>query len=231
MDKSIKNIYLKYFVRSLVDGLKKRWFGHCDDRNSGLSRSFSAATIQFLERTGFPIHHYHEGNQHGETFGARIANAFEEIFNKGYDAVVAVGNDSPGLQKVDFEQVTHELAVGNCVLGPSLRGGTYLIGLTKSSFRKLQFEGLPWQSRHLFTSLNKIIVHAKNNVVRLAALRDINSFHDVLAQIKKGDIVGWLLRFLIFLIDYLHLRCITSPPLTVTPILEKNQLRGPPYLP
>lgn len=231
MSREDSQIAILYFSQSAkVDGIKKRWFECHDNRNQELSRSLSAATIQFLERTGLPIYHYHEGNQHGETFGARIANAFENVLNKGYSAVVAVGNDSPDLQKVDFDRIIDELKLGNCVLGPSLRGGTYLIGLTKSSFQKLQFERLPWQSRHLFTSLKKSMVDAKNKVVQLTALRDINSFQDVLAQIRKRDVIKWLLRFLKSLCYYVHLRYSRSQPLSVAPIRAKNQLRGPPYL-
>ncbi|MEZ4951006.1 MAG: DUF2064 domain-containing protein [Saprospiraceae bacterium] len=65
------------------------------------------------------------------------------FLKKGFDAVIAVGNDAPELAKTDWNQVVEELEAGNSVLGPTYRQGAYLIGLTKDHFQKTYFSNFP----------------------------------------------------------------------------------------
>jgi glycosyltransferase A (GT-A) superfamily protein (DUF2064 family) len=65
--------------------------------------------------------------QSGRGFSARFENAIETIARLGYDEVVAVGRDCPGLRPLDIEEAFAELASNKLVLGPDHRGGCYLI--------------------------------------------------------------------------------------------------------
>ncbi|MEM1407542.1 MAG: DUF2064 domain-containing protein, partial [Bacteroidota bacterium] len=158
------------------------------------------------------------------------ANAIEGVFHKGYEGVIAVGNDSPELGKTHFDDAVYSLAQGQCVLGPSLRGGTYLIGLTKASFSKEPFQNLPWQGSGLFKSLKHHLQAGNHEVLQLKKMRDINSFHDILAIFKDASFPLKLVRFLRFLvskpyrIDYRH------TPIHSKPFLCQSALRAPPIL-
>jgi glycosyltransferase A (GT-A) superfamily protein (DUF2064 family) len=70
---------------------------------------------------------WHIHRQSGRDFAERFENAIETIARLGYDEVVAVGRDCPGLREVDVEQAFAELASNKLVLGPDHRGGCYLI--------------------------------------------------------------------------------------------------------
>jgi glycosyltransferase A (GT-A) superfamily protein (DUF2064 family) len=65
--------------------------------------------------------------QVGRTFAARFEHAIETVARLGYDEVVAIGRDCPGLRALDIEQAFAELTSRKLVLGPDHRGGCYLI--------------------------------------------------------------------------------------------------------
>ncbi len=67
--------------------------------------------------------------QHGETFGLRVANAAEDAFARGHDAIVLAAIDAPphGLG-VTFAA----LARGITVLAPAADGGVNYLGITRA---------------------------------------------------------------------------------------------------
>ena len=80
--------------------------------------------------------------QEGKDLGDRMKNTFSERFTEGYERVVIIGADSPSLpsayvkQAFDFKE--------DVVLGPSVDGGYYLIGMQRK-FVNL-FDGITWGS-------------------------------------------------------------------------------------
>jgi len=83
--------------------------------------------------------------QRGADLGDRLGACFSELFERGYDAVVAIGADSPTLAPElvvrAFEILSDERHV---VLGPSSDGGYYLIGARR--FESRLFESIPWST-------------------------------------------------------------------------------------
>ncbi len=193
-----KKIALLYFsCKPTVESRRKNWFSlGANRRNEALASSLILQTSQIVQQSGFPVFHYHEGNQTGRTFGERLANAYQEIFDQGYDAVIATGNDTPEMANIDWQTVATQLSAGKCVLGPSLRGGTYLIGLTAAAFCKTAFQNLPWQSGRLFQLLRQYCALAGMAPVVLEALRDINTYHDLIKLVKSASIDRILRRVL-----------------------------------
>src|SRR5262245_22675256 len=63
--------------------------------------------------------------QRGTTFGERIENAFSDARASGYEQIVVVGNDTPGLRTGHFVRAFAELERHAVVLGPSEDGGAY----------------------------------------------------------------------------------------------------------
>lgn len=175
------NIALIYFSRYAEAESRNKQFASDFplNRNRAVASSLILQTSQIVRKSDLPVFHYHEGNQLGNSFGERLANAYSEVFQLGYDAVIAVGNDSPELGLTNWNDVSEKLASGQCVLGPSLRGGAYLVGITAQAFDKKKFQQLPWQTSKLFEALKEFCSHENCDPHFLKALRDVNSLHDL----------------------------------------------------
>ncbi|MEM8763561.1 MAG: DUF2064 domain-containing protein [Bacteroidota bacterium] len=115
--------------------------------------SLTRHTQKIIKGSGIPCFHFSEFEQEGASFGERLANAFEAIFEKGYDGVISVGNDCPHISVNLLKQAKTKLETQQMVVGPTYDGGTYLIGMNRTQFSKEDFENLPWQQRQLFTAL------------------------------------------------------------------------------
>ena len=70
-------------------------------------------------------------DQHGDDLGARMANAADEMFRRGYQRVLLVGTDLPDLPESVYQDALTLLATHEVILGPSSDGGYYLIGLSR----------------------------------------------------------------------------------------------------
>lgn len=93
--------------------------------------------------------------QKGKDLGERLSQAFKFSFKKGAQRVIAMGSDSPMLDNKLILKAFNRLKQVNCVLGPALDGGYYLIGF--SSFCPEIFQGIPWgESRVLEKTKDKI---------------------------------------------------------------------------
>ena len=78
--------------------------------------------------------------QEGQDLGERMQNAFASRFAEGYGKVVIIGADSPSLPT----KYIHQAFASNrdVVLGPSVDGGYYLIGMCGNVVDL--FEGVTW---------------------------------------------------------------------------------------
>ena len=176
------HIAILYFSRTAKsERQSKHWFGSKrETKNQVLAEALIQQSTLVAQKTGLPVFHFHEGNQKGSSFGERLANAYQEIFNQGYDAVVAIGNDIPELHTTNWEWVFDQLSQGNNVLGPTTNGGAYLIGLTQKAFVKSAFQALPWQTYNLFEALKQYCTTSHHTHL-LKVLRDVNTLKDLLA--------------------------------------------------
>lgn len=86
--------------------------------------------------------------QEGDDLGKRLSNAFQATFKKGAKRVIAIGSDSPTIDRDTVLSAFGELENKQCVIGPSQDGGYYLIGL--SSFYREIFQGIGWSTERVF---------------------------------------------------------------------------------
>ncbi len=112
--------------------------------------------------------------QKGRGLGARMRNAFTELFEAGYENVVLSGSDIPALDKTIFVKAFKALQGTGAALGPSVDGGYYLIGSAKRSFNGDIFKGIPWSGPDVF--FQTVAAARKNNIIftLLPRLRDID---------------------------------------------------------
>ncbi|MBQ4913437.1 DUF2064 domain-containing protein [Maribacter sp. MMG018] len=136
-------------------------------------------TLKTVQKTELPYFHFTEKEQMGNSFGERFTNALNTVFNKGFDKVIAIGNDSPQLRTSHLKEAVSALRSQKTVVGPSLDGGFYLIGLHKSNFDPVFFQQLPWRRFNLLSSLLRKLTNKNCAVYRLQVLNDLDTVDDI----------------------------------------------------
>lgn len=136
-------------------------------------------TLKKVQTTGLPYFHISENEQIGTSFAERFTNAIQSIYDKGFDSVISIGNDTPHLKSGQIIQAAKELKNHDIVLGPSLDGGFYLMGLKKSHFSVETFLKLPWQTATLSQSIYRLIASNRTKLYKLETLSDIDSLSDI----------------------------------------------------
>lgn len=142
-------------------------------------KALNAKTLHIVKKTGLPYFVFSEKQQIGNTFGERFTNAIQAVYNKGFDSVISVGNDTPHLSLKHLKKTINNLQNHNIVLGPSKDGGFYLMGLKKSQFNAKAFLKLPWQTSTLNRSISKLSASKKVTICYLDVLVDVDSYRDI----------------------------------------------------
>lgn len=87
--------------------------------------------------------------QEGEGLGARMKNAFCDVFSAGYERAVIVGTDHPSLPTAFVSRAFEALDVdGSLCIGPSEDGGYYLLGM--NTFYPRVFEEMTYSRSDVF---------------------------------------------------------------------------------
>lgn len=180
---------LLYFARSAGAESHAKVFTHRNrEANSGIAARLLRRGKALMESTGLPVFHFSELEQRGADFGEKFSNAFADVYALGYERIIAIGSDCPGLRPADLTTAIHRLESGETVLGPTLNGGVYLLGLHRCDFECGKFAGLEWQQRGLFQDL---LNYFSERPIRFLARRaDVNGAR----QLKKA--LGLLSRTL-----------------------------------
>lgn len=115
-------------------------------------------------------------DQIGNSFSARLKHAFELFFQQGYHNVILVGNDSPSLSSGDLRKAEKALKSNNLVVGPTRKGGVYLIGMQREYFYTSDiFSHISWQTNTVYKDFLKFF---GQSIVSLRVQRDLNSLED-----------------------------------------------------
>ncbi len=129
--------------------------------------------VPLLSAAGRQVHHI---AQRGETFGDRLRNAAQGATALGYERVVLIGDDTPELSPQDIRDA---LDTRDVVLGPSVDGGVYLIGLESAHLCAL--EHIPWRTNSVFSSLLAYVSTLECGVSHLRTLGDLDTVEDAVA--------------------------------------------------
>lgn len=130
--------------------------------------------------------HWDQRRQVGSTFGEKITHALEQVWLGGFSSVLLLGGDTPGLSGTMLRTALSELKLGNQVLGPSVDGGCYLIGLQRRHFDAQQFEALPWNSCKLLADIKEFL----GSSILLPLLHDIDSKKGLYQFVNRRDTSG-----------------------------------------
>ena len=196
------------------------------NENTKLLEALRARSLKTVKESNLPFFEYNEQNQQGDSFGDRITNAFQELFDKGYQNVISVGSDCFDLQVSDLVLSAEKLKAYPLVIGPDQRGGTYLIGVSREAFRRKNFAQLPWCTNALAKSFEDY--SSKSKIHWLPSKYDLNTAEDVTFYAEISESLSKLLRVVAS-------ETLWSIPLPPSPIKSSDPLtnkkrRGPPSI-
>ena len=115
--------------------------------------------------------------------GARMYQAFCSAFELGYRFAVIVGTDLPTIQGELFRQALKGLEDHDVVLGPSVDGGYYLVGLKQPGVNI--FDGIPWSTDQVLPLTLEKAQSLNLTVKLLNEQRDIDTLADLQYYIQE----------------------------------------------
>jgi hypothetical protein len=121
--------------------------------------------------------------QSGKDLGERMASVFRSAFQEGARRVVLVGTDIPALAARDLDRALEALRSSNLVLGPSLDGGYWLIGLDRPA---RVFSDVPWGTSEVKSRTLALAAGLGLRVRELRTLRDLDTPLDLRAEGGAG---------------------------------------------
>ncbi|MCB0649837.1 MAG: DUF2064 domain-containing protein [Saprospiraceae bacterium] len=146
--------------------------------NTSIAQKLIRKSISTARKTRLPFFTCYDTAQHGDTFGERMANAIEGIYAKGYQNVIVLGNDCPGMDHLDLLSVPNKLESHPLVMGPATDGGLYLIGMRQDSYQRQAFIDLPWETSQLQSGLIQYAETSSNAIFWLKVQQDIDNAAD-----------------------------------------------------
>ncbi len=159
---------------------------HQKRENTAFFNLLIQETKDLAYQSGIDVFWVDEHQQIGDDFSSRFANAFQGLFDKGYENVVSIGNDCPDMTHQLLQDAIEKVRTKRLVIGPSKDGGVYLLGINRQIFDKIKFQQLPWQTSGLQHGLVKYFNSQKIECYLFHELNDLDLFRDVLHYAKSN---------------------------------------------
>lgn len=191
-------------------------------------------TLAVVRKARLPLIPVYTADQKGNTFGERLANAFQDAFGAGYQRVICIGSDCPTLAATDLLQAQEVLQRQNMVVGPAEDGGAYLIGMHIGCFDPESFAMLNWQTGQV---LHELFIYSfrqqavLNGFELLQKRADVDSKEDLRLVLEGLPVFN---RFRVLILGILYgraARAFAFRHLLRKPLgwsLRELQLRAPP---
>lgn len=216
----LKDTAVILFARSAgYEAYSKRMFSRAP-LNSAFWDGIQTHVLKTVRDSNLDYFHFDQDNQIGDTFGERLTNAMAYVFGKHYKKVIIIGNDCLEISVLDLQFAANELEKTPLVIGPDLRGGSYLLGVDQSIFNPEQFKHLPWKTDGLFSALTSIIDEA----TVLKSKSDLNLKHELQEFIKTS----YPIKRLVSIISTVAFT-ISHSTREYSYLLSPTSHRGPPY--
>jgi rSAM/selenodomain-associated transferase 1 len=119
--------------------------------------------------------------QDGSDLGERMFNAFFKIFSSlppdEKCKVILMGSDCPFINATLLEQASTQLDEADCVIGPAVDGGYYLIGFSVMPDKRI-FSGISWSTSSVYSNTIKKLAETKYSFSVLPMLSDVDTLAD-----------------------------------------------------
>jgi rSAM/selenodomain-associated transferase 1 len=136
------------------------------------------------EHPGFDLY----GPQDGVDLGARMRRALSDLLAiEDIGRAMLIGTDAPQLNRDTFRQAASALEEHDLVLGPTVDGGYYLIGVRE--IRQELFEDVRWGTSSVLARTLEIAEEIGLSVLRLEEMRDLDDADD-LKQLVADGVIG-----------------------------------------
>lgn len=117
--------------------------------------------------------------QQGGTLGEKMLNAFSRAFDKGAESVVIIGTDCITITNDMIRKAFKSLnsTSSDIVIGPSLDGGYYLLGLNR--LISTIFSDIEWSTDRVYSQTLKKAEELGYSHITLDYLNDIDTVYDI----------------------------------------------------
>ncbi len=195
-----KNRAVAVFIRNPVLGkVKTRLANQVGDQQALIIYhellDITFATLQKIEedvilfltdhREDFIDQPYDKLLQSDGDLGAKMLSSFENL-TKGYESVLLIGSDCPYLTPSLIKEAFEKLDKSDVVLGPSLDGGYYLIGM-KTPHPPI-FDNIEWSTESVFNQTIERITKADLRYELIDTLGDVDYWEDWEAYLKSNQV-------------------------------------------
>jgi len=119
---------------------------------------------------------YRKENQVGADLGARMHHAFDTLFQRSYEQVLIIGTDCFELTPEILENAFTILRKHEVVIGPSVDGGYYLLGMRQ--LYPFLFEEKAWSTNTVYNSTIQQLEMHQISYDTLPILNDIDTEED-----------------------------------------------------
>ena len=196
--------------------------------NMAIGQNLITHSLNVCKSTNYPVFQYYSKDQKGTYFGERLANAFEDIFNLGYQKVIAVGNDCPFIDSTTLEQSVRQLNSNQIVLGPTFDGGVYLLGMSHANYCRDSFIKLAWRSQELQGSLEGYSTNTTAKIYWLEQYSDIDNEIEFKLSIKRLARKSEIMMNLAVILSFHKLDFLYVQSNLYSQSVSFNSKRGPP---
>ena len=117
--------------------------------------------------------------QIGDDLGEKLNHGFETSMKMGYNSAIALASDIPDLPDFIINEAIQKLKVHDSVIGPSIDGGYYLIGLRKNAFTETLFKGITWSTDKVYGETIKQFENMQISYHSLPPWNDVDTIEDL----------------------------------------------------
>lgn len=144
--------------------------------------------LKLVKESELPHFWIDENRQVGDDFENRYLNAIQHIFDKGYQQVISIGNDTPGLELKHILEASELLEHNSMCFGPSKDGGFYLWGVKKESFEKKSFLNFKWNTKNLLPEILSELTYNSVQFDCIETLIDLDCNEDAFLLLQNKSI-------------------------------------------
>lgn len=187
--------------------------------------------IKESRRAGLPVFTIRGDQQIGHSFGERFANAFETVFDAGFERVIALGNDCLSLTKEHIFRTEALFDEGHpVVLGPAKDGGAYVVGISREAYQRQAFINLPWQTEQIFDALEAYACQNNAGCGLLPPAYDFDDMEALRCLLRHLPGTMRIVRLLRTIILQKKYQPLASHLFIISVLISVNSLRAPPIL-
>lgn len=125
---------------------------------------------------------YQKKLQSSGDLGTKMANAFKDGFEAGFEKIMIIGSDMYDLSESDIKNAFSELTNADVVIGPAEDGGYYLLGM--KTLEVSLFKDKKWGTE---TVLQDTLNDLKDKKTTLLDLRNDVDFYEDIATVKAFE--------------------------------------------